>query len=272
MKQHPLSAAFPAMAAEEFQALVDSVTNNGVINPITTYEGMVLDGWHRFNAANEAGVTCPMVELGDVDPQAFVIAQNKDRRHIAQGQIALAVAAVYQWRPGAGRPQKNSAPGAGFPKTTAEMAEIAGVGTRTMEHAKTVEAKATPKVKQAVKDGELSVKKAAEIAQLPPKEQAKALKAPKPVKVDPEDAQYFGPSEEEIAAVMASTQDDLDLLHKLMESDDKLAVAVAENDKLRAELAVVKLARDGYMNRSNELISRVTSLKKQLEKAKAAHV
>jgi hypothetical protein len=269
MKQHPLSAAFPAMAAEEFQALVDSVTNNGVINPITTYEGMVLDGWHRFNAANEAGVTCPMVELGDVDPQAFVIAQNKDRRHIAQGQIALAVAAVYQWRP---HGDQRSAPGADRGKTTAQMAEIAGVGTRTMEQAKAVAAKATPKVKQAVKDGELSVKKAAEIAQLPPKEQAKALKAPKPAKVEPEDAQYFGPSEEEIAAVIASTQDDLDLLHKLMESDDKLAVAVAENEKLRAELAVVKLARDGYMNRSNELISRVTSLKKQLEKAKAAHV
>ena len=35
------------------------------------------------------------------------------------------------------------------------MAEIAGVGTRTMEQAKTVEAKATPKVKEAVKAGNL---------------------------------------------------------------------------------------------------------------------
>lgn len=57
-----------------------------------------------------------------------------------------------------------------------------------MEHAKTVEAKATPKVKQAVKDGELSVKKAAEIAQLPPKEQAKVVQekaAPKVSSLQP---------------------------------------------------------------------------------------
>jgi len=269
MKQHPLSAAFPAMAADEFQALVDSVTNNGVINPITTYEGMVLDGWHRFNAANEAGVACPMVELGDVDPQAFVIAQNKDRRHIAQGQIALAVAAVYQWKPRGANQHGASAPGADPAKTTAQMAEIAGVGTRTMEQAKTVQAKATPKVKEAVKAGEISVKKAAEIAQLPAKEQAKALKAPKP---EAEDIHYFGPSDEEIAAAQEAAAADMSSLEALMAADDKLAAAVERIKQLELQLAAVESQRDGYMNRSNELIARVTTLKRKLAKAEAAHV
>ena len=31
--QHPLSAAFPAMSAEDFQALTDSIDNIGVQNP-----------------------------------------------------------------------------------------------------------------------------------------------------------------------------------------------------------------------------------------------
>lgn len=268
MKQHPLSSAFPAMPADEYQALVDSITVNGVLNPITTYEGMVLDGWHRFNAANEAGVKCPMVELDGTDPQAFVIAQNKDRRHIAQGQIALAVAAVYKWRPGAGRPEKNSAPGAGLIKTTAEMAALAGVGTRTMEQAKTVEAKGTDKVKEAVKAGQISVKKAAEIAQLPAKEQAKALKAPKQ---EAEDVKYFGPSDEEIQAAQAEAAADMASLDKLMAADDKLAAAVEEIKQLRLQLAAVESQRDGYMNRSNELISRISSLKRQLKAAEAAH-
>ena len=39
--QHPLSAAFPAMSAEDFQALTDSIDNIGVQNPITLFEGMV---------------------------------------------------------------------------------------------------------------------------------------------------------------------------------------------------------------------------------------
>lgn len=264
MKQHPLSAAFPAMAADEYQALIDSISVNGVLNPITTFEGMVLDGWHRFNAANEAGVECPMVELTGADPQAFVIAQNKDRRHIAQGQIALAVASVYQWKP-AGRPN-NSAPGAGF--STARLAEIAGVGSRTMEQAKTVEAKGTPKVKEAVKAGEISVKKAAEIAKLPAKEQAKALKAPKP---EAEDIHYFGPSDEEIAAAHEAAAADMSSLETLMQADDKLAAAVEEIKRLKLQLAAVESARDGYMNRSNELIKRVETLKRQLKKAEAAH-
>jgi hypothetical protein len=267
MKQHPLSAAFPAMSADEYEALKDSITDIGVQNPITLFEGMVIDGWNRYTAAQEVGAECPSVELVDVDPQAFVIAQNKTRRHIQQGQIALAVAAVYQWRPGAGRPEKNSAPGAGLSKTTAEMAAIAGVGSRTMEQAKTVESKAAPKVKEAVKSGEISVKRGAEIAKLPAKEQAKAIKAPKP---EVEDIHYVGPSQEEIDAAVEDTKQDMETLHKLLESDDKLATLNAENEKLRAELAVVKLSRDGYMNRSNELIDRIKWLKKKLAKAEAA--
>lgn len=96
-----------------------------------------------------------------------------------------------------------------------------------------------------------------------------AAKAPKK---DAEDIEYFGPSEEEIAEAEAAAADDTALLRKLIDADDKLAAVVAENGQLRAELAVVKLSRDGYMNRSNELIARVKWLKKKLEKVEAAHV
>ena len=40
--QHPLSAAFPPMAPEDFQSLKDSVENIGVQNPITLFEDMVI--------------------------------------------------------------------------------------------------------------------------------------------------------------------------------------------------------------------------------------
>nr|AER23971.1 hypothetical protein var094 [Variovorax sp. HH01] len=257
------------MGADEYQALVDSVSVHGVLNPITTYEGMVVDGWHRFKAANEVGVQCPMVELGDVDPQAFVIAQNKDRRHITKGQLALAAAEVLKWRP-AGR---NPAAAAGLDrKTTREAAQDVGVSERTMRQAKAIDAKAAPVVKRAAKAGAISIERAAEIAQLPAKEQVKALKEPKPVKIEPEEAGYTGPSQAEIDAAIEGTKEDIDFLNKLMEADDKLAAAVGENEKLRAELAVVKLSRDGYMNQCNELIRRVKTLKKKLEKAEAANV
>jgi hypothetical protein len=270
LQQHPLSAAFPAMAPEDFDALRDNVTELGVLNPITLHDGMVLDGWHRYLVSQElgSGYECPAVDLdAGIDPRYFVIGQNKARRHIAQGQLALAVAAVYKWKP-AHRPN-NSAPGADLSKTTAQMAEIAGVGTRTMEQAKAVEAKATPKVREAVKAGEISVKRGAEIAKLPAEEQAKALEAPKP---EVEDIHYFGPSDEEIAAAQESAAADMSSLDALMAADDKLAAAVEEIKKLKLQLAAVESQRDGYMNRSNELTSRVNSLKKKLAKAEASNV
>lgn len=169
LTQHPLSAAFPAMLAEEFQGLRDSVNNCGVLNPITLLDGMVLDGWHRYTAAQSLGMSCPTVELDDTDPQDFVMAQNKARRHITASQLAMLTTAVYAWRP-PHRPNK-SAVTTDLSKTVRELADIAGVGTRTIEQAKAVHAEAVPAVQEAVKAGAVSVETAAAVAKLPPAEQ-----------------------------------------------------------------------------------------------------
>lgn len=99
-----------------------------------------------------------------------------------------------------------------------------------------------------------------------------AAPAPKPAKIEPENIEYFGPSQEEMDAAVEEAKQDVEALQRLLESDDKLAALAAENAQLRAELAVVKVSRDGYMNRSNELIDRVKWLKRKLAKAEAANV
>ena len=149
--QHPLSAAFPAMTPEEFQELKDSIEVLGVQNPITLHDGMVIDGWHRYSAAREVGLPCPVVNLAqDIDPREFVMAQNGARRHITQAQIAVATVTVYQWRK-EGRPEKlgTQCPVSEKQKSTAELSEIAGVGERTIKQAKTVTAQAAPAVVEA---------------------------------------------------------------------------------------------------------------------------
>jgi ParB-like chromosome segregation protein Spo0J len=261
LKQHPLSAAFPAMHADEYEALKDSILNIGVQQPITLFEGMVVDGWNRYTAANELGMACPTAELDDTDPRDYVLAQNKARRHLNQGQLAYAVAAVYRWKPAH---REKGAPGAPLTKTNEELAVIAGTSKRTMQQAKTVEEKGAPKVKEAVKAGEISVKRGAEISKLPVKEQAKAIKA---APILAEDSDYTGPSDAELQAVSDSAKADLDKVMEILESDDPKAELLKENERLRMELAAVKSQRDGYMNQCNELIRRVKSLKKMLEKA-----
>ena len=163
LTQHPLSAAWPSMQDEEYRSLKDSIDVIGVQNPITLFEGMVIDGWHRYRATTELGMHCPSKLLGDVDPIDFVKSQNDARRHITASQKALAIASIYKWRPlGTNQHKGASVPGTDPQKSTSELAAIAGVSESYIEKAKIVEAKATPEVKAAVKAGTMSVKKAAE--------------------------------------------------------------------------------------------------------------
>lgn len=276
-KQHPLSAAYPAMQANEYRALLDSITEIGVQSPITLYEGQIIDGWHRYRAATDLGMECPTVELGDVDPRDFAKSQGA-RRNITASQNALAITAIYAWRP-IGKPvSSNSAVTAELPKTTKQLAAIAGVGTRTIEQAKAVHAGGVQAVQDAVKTGAVSVETAAAVAKLPAKEQKKiaaqgpeAMRAaakPAPV-VEPESEappDDDGPSEEELAINAAAEAADRALMATLLDSDAPMAALAEENKQLKAEIAQLKLARDGYMNRCNEAIALVKARDRQIAK------
>lgn len=264
-QQHPLSAAFPAMSAEDFQGLKDSIENIGVQNPITIFEGMVVDGWNRYKAANELGMDCPSKDLDNwIDPVAFVRAQNKDRRHLPLSAWALIEVSLREWKP-SHRPDKGelSSP---LQASNQEMADAVGVTKRTIQQAKAVQSNATAEVIAAVKSGEIGLPKAAAIAKLPKEEQAAAIHKPAP-KAAPEEApEDDGPSAEEIAAQVAAEEADRALVAKLLDSNEPLADLAAENKQLKAEIAQLKLARDGYMNRCNEAIALVKSRDRQIAK------
>ena len=265
-QQHPLSAAFPAIGADDFQALKDSIENIGVQNPITLFEGMVIDGWHRYTAANDLGMHCPAAELGNVDPRDFVLAQNKARRHVTQAQLAMATTAVYAWKPVGSNQHANRVGTECPPKSNAELADAAGVSEKTIKQAKAVQTKAAPEVVEAVKRGEIGLPKAAAIAKLPKEEQAAAIHKPAPKAAPEEIPEDDGPSAEEIAAQVAAEEADRALVAKLLDSNEPLAEMAEENKQLKAEIAQLKLARDGYMNRCNEAIALVKSRDRQIAK------
>lgn len=277
-KQHPLSAAFPAMSAEDFQGLKDSIENIGVQNPITIFEGMVVDGWNRYKAANDLGMECPAVELGDVDPREFVLAQNKTRRHVTQAQLAMATTAVYAWKAVGSNQHGNRVGTECPPKSNAQLAEAAGVSEKTIKQAKAVQTNAAPEVVAAVKSGEIGLPKAAAIAKLPKEEQAAAIHKPTPkpapAKVEPESE-----APPEYTA--------LDQAHdQISDLQDALAVAtmgdVSDEDKaqaatliaelrariktLEATLKAVTISRDTYMNENAELRKQITRQRKEIDK------
>ena len=277
-QQHPLSAAFPAMSEQDFQSLKDSITEIGVQNPITLFEGMVIDGWHRYTAANELGMDCPVVELGDVDPRDFVLAQNKARRHITQAQLAMATTSVYAWRPVGNPALSNSAPGAEL-KTTKELAVSAGVSERTIEQAKAVQTKAAPEVVEAVKSGEIGLPKAAAIAKLPKEEQAAAIHKPAP-KAAPEAPPAPANHElEEAVNTINELAAENDQLHDrvavaaMSGTDEERAMAAetiaelrAQIKTLEAELDAVRTSRDTFQRQNAELMKQIRLQQKQIKK------
>lgn len=278
-QQHPLSAAFPAMGADDFQALKDSIENIGVQNPVTLLDGMVIDGWHRYTAAIDLGMACPTVELGDVDPRDFVLAQNKARRHITQAQLASATTSVYAWLPIVGVNQHTkSAPAlsAAPQKTTAEMAAIAGVSERSIRQAKAVQTNAAPEVIAAVKSGEIGLPKAAAIAKLPKEEQAAAIAKPvvKEAKAPDNDHKLddaantireLSSENEQLRDRLAVNQMDASEEAK-SEAAETIAEMRSRIKALEAELDAVKSSRDGFQRENAELKKQIVMNQKQIKK------
>jgi len=287
--QHQLSAAYPAMQASEYQALLDSINEIGVQNAITLFEGQVIDGWHRYKAATELGMACPTVEMGDVDPRDFAKSQGA-RRNITASQNALAITAIYAWAP-VGKPVKpNMEVTSTLAKTNAELAAIAGVSTKTIQQAKAVQASGVQAVQDAVKTGIVSVETAAAVAKLPAKEQKKvaakgadAMRAAAKPHQEPANAPQIAIAP--LALVEGYTE--LDAARDQIEGlQDALAVAQigsadpeeaaqaktliaelrAHIKTLEATLKAVKISRDGFQNQVAEMQKQINRQRREIDK------
>jgi hypothetical protein len=110
LKFHPFADIFPLMEGEEFDALVEDIKRYGQYEPITVYQGKVLDGRNRYNAARiamkpDAGVRLDDSLLfdefdgDDDDARAFVISKNLCRRHLTAEQRRAALVAIVAAQP-----------------------------------------------------------------------------------------------------------------------------------------------------------------------------
>lgn len=164
LEDHPLAELMPDLHNEDWSSFLEGVDRDGRIhNPITLYEGKVLDGRHRVRAAQFCGFPLHSRTFKGTKEEAarFVFSENVVRRHMDGSQRAAALAEFITGH-GPGRPGK-AVRGAIF--TTREAADAAGVSETTQRRAKAVKdatdsGELPPHVLDEVKAGTRSVRDA----------------------------------------------------------------------------------------------------------------
>lgn len=257
---HPLCTLFPRLADAEFAALVADIRANGLRQPITLHEGMILDGGNRYRACLEAGVEPKFTAFGGASIVAFVLSANLHRRHLSAGQQAAIVASAQDWAQAqpASRPEK-AGNLAGL-STVADRAAKSGASDRTQRMADKV-AKVDPELAKKVGHGEVSLPAAIEkITGNRPGAKPKA-------EAEPED--YGAPSQEEIDAALAQDAADREVFDKLLAADDKLAEAYELLKQQNAVIAGLKARIAGLQNECNAAKRQAKHWQKQAERAAA---
>ena len=269
-KQHPLSSAFPAMEKDAFKALVADIRQHGQRDIATLYDGMVLDGWHRYTACDELNIPCRLEKYEGDDALSFVKSKNQHRRHYEKSQRAAIVISLNAWAV-AGNQAKGE-PGSPL-ATNLEMASDAGTTVRTIQQAKRAHEAG---LSEPVRDGKISAKSAAELAkkapelakqvvagEISPKKAVEQLSAKKPKEV-PVDESSGAPSVEEIR--IGELEMRLDAVFEEKERIEVLLSAgalpederadfkermdsiLAENKQLRIMNDALTISRDRLMN------------------------
>jgi len=157
---------FPALDDGAFCKLVEDIRVNGLLEPITLFEGKILDGVNRYHACLETGIEPLLKDYEGTDPLGFVISMNLRRRHLNETQRAMVAAKIATMRQGARtdlspideRSQENAA-------------TLLNVSKRSVERAAKVLNRGTPELIEKVDGGEVSVSAAAAVADLPEAEQ-----------------------------------------------------------------------------------------------------
>jgi hypothetical protein len=261
MKFHPYSEVFPLIEGTDFDALVADIKEHGQREPIWMYDGKILDGRNRFLACQKAKLTPKRREFkgDDAAALAFVISANVQRRHMTFEQRALAAARVATLQKGSNQHTARAV------SSQADAAEKFDVSSDSVQRAKKIVEQGSKALQEAVSSGEVPLKKAASVVDLPKSEQLAAAKAKPQKEPEPEVTE---PQEDEDAQLEQAEKEYAASIDKVMTADDKLAAAHAELRRQAAEIASLKLSRNGYQNQCSELVKRIKALQRENDKLK----
>ena len=178
---HDLCKLFPPMPEDQFNSLIDSIRDHGLLTPIMLHEGKILDGRHRYKACINLGIEPSFEEYEGDDALGYVIALNLSRRHLDESQRAMIAARLVNMKLG---DNQHKVGGQICPPSTMvsndDAAKKLSIGARSVKSAKKVLKEGTVELAEAVDSGQIAVSVAAKIAELDHEQQAQVMADPKP--------------------------------------------------------------------------------------------
>jgi len=168
MHTHKLAEMLPPMRDSDYKRLKDDIAKDGLIDPITMYEGKIIDGVHRQAVCEELGIKARYEDFIGDDPARFVFSKNLSRRHLSNSQLAMVGAELEEHfakaarrRQTAGLKRGNKSPvRANRPtrrnRAQDDAAEVVGTSRRSIARAKRIKHK-RPDLAAEIKTGKMSV-------------------------------------------------------------------------------------------------------------------
>ena len=193
MEFHRLANIFPLMNADDLAALAADIEANGLLEPIVTLEGKILDGRNRYLAIESLGLMRELVDtcyIGfsaycearglDLSPVKFVLSRNLPRRHLTESQRAWAAGKLADMRQGERSDLAGAAEGESESVSVREAAAIFRVSERLVTMANQVARGGIDDLQAGVARGEIVISVADELSRLAPVDQEKALRQDNP--------------------------------------------------------------------------------------------
>lgn len=165
-----LEVLIPPLTSEEFKQLERNILEEGIRDPLVTWNGILVDGHNRYRIATEYDIDFVTVEKEFADMNAvkeWMINNQFGRRNLNKYQrsvLALQLEDVFKAKAKENQirkpdfvPQKSAEQKV---ETRQEIAKVANVSHDTISKVKKIEATASPEIKEKVSTGEMSINEA----------------------------------------------------------------------------------------------------------------
>lgn len=159
----------PPLTQDERKQLEENILDEGIREPLITWNGILIDGHNRYSIAKKFGLEFQTKEMdfeNESDAEIWIIKNQFGRRNLSKYDrsiLALKLKPVIAER----AKENERLGGKGSQKsvnhktdTQKEIAKLAGVSHDTIHRVETIEASGNDKIREKVRSGEISINEA----------------------------------------------------------------------------------------------------------------